>query len=317
MRGLFIGIDTSCYTTSAACVDEKGIVLDRRTVLFVKQGERGLRQSEGVFQHVRNLGSLLPELLREIPKGEIAAVGVSARPRPEADSYMPVFLTGKTAAATLAAALGVPLYECSHQQGHIRAALMGNEALMGKPFLAMHVSGGTTEVLHAGENGAVDLLGGTLDLHAGQFVDRVGVAMGLGFPSGKELEALAAAFTGTPSYRLPAATKGMDCSFSGVESEAQRRLAAGAERNELACAVYDCLARTFSSMLEEAGNRTGCREALVAGGVASSALLRARMQKRMEKRGGIRLFFGESALSCDNAVGVALLARDAFGETRP
>ncbi|HOS19265.1 MAG TPA: hypothetical protein PK438_08240, partial [Clostridia bacterium] len=101
MRRLFIGIDTSCYTTSAACVDGKGIVLDRRTVLFVERGQRGLRQSEGLFQHVRNLGTLVPELLRDLPEGEITAVGVSARPRPEADSYMPVFLAGKTAAATL------------------------------------------------------------------------------------------------------------------------------------------------------------------------------------------------------------------------
>lgn len=317
MRGLFIGIDTSCYTTSAACVDEKGIVLDRRTVLFVKQGERGLRQSEGVFQHVRNLGSLLPELLRELPKGEIAALGVSTQPRSEADSYMPVFLAGHTAAATLAAALDIPLYECSHQQGHIRAALMGNESLMGTSFLAMHVSGGTTEVLRVIENGMINLLGGTLDLHAGQFVDRVGVAMGLGFPSGKALEQLAASFTGTPSYQLPAAEKGIDCSFSGVESEAQRRLASGAEHNELASAVYDCLARTFSSMLEEAGTRTGCREALIVGGVASSALLRTRMNQRMEKHGRMRLLFGESALSSDNAVGVALLARDAFGAKHP
>ena len=76
MRRLFIGIDTSCYTTSAACVDEKGIVLDRRTVLFVERGERGLRQSEGLFQHVRNLGSLVPELMRDLPQGEIAKVAV-------------------------------------------------------------------------------------------------------------------------------------------------------------------------------------------------------------------------------------------------
>ena len=61
--GLFLGIDTSCYTTSVACVDEKGIVYEKRTVLSVKLGQRGLRQSEGLFQHVRNLESLLPGML--------------------------------------------------------------------------------------------------------------------------------------------------------------------------------------------------------------------------------------------------------------
>jgi len=310
LRRLFIGIDTSCYTTSAACVDGKGIVLDRRTVLFVERGQRGLRQSEGLFQHVRNLGTLVPELLRDLPEGEITAVGVSARPRPEADSYMPVFLAGKTAAATLAAARKVPLYEFSHQEGHIRAALLGNEALMSRRFLSMHLSGGTTETLFVGEDGSIALLGGTSDLHAGQFVDRVGVAMGLDFPCGKALEKLASAFDAKPAYKLPSAVDGCGCSFSGVESEAQRRLISGADKPELAYAVYDSLARAFSAMLANAAKRTGCFEALLAGGVASSPLLRKLMLTRMGKKGDIRLYFGESALSSDNAVGAALLARD-------
>lgn len=313
MHRLFIGLDTSCYTTSAACVDEKGIVLDRRTVLFVEHGERGLRQSEGLFQHVRNIGSLLPELLHDLPEGEITAVGVSVRPRPEADSYMPVFLAGKTAAATLAAACKVPLFEFSHQEGHIRAALLGNEALMGRRFLSMHLSGGTTETLLVGEDGAITLLGGTGDLHAGQFVDRVGVALGLDFPCGRALEKLAATFDAKPAYKLPSVVEGCDCSFSGVESEAQRRLAAGTDIPELAYAVYDCMARTFSKMLECAAKRTGCFDALLAGGVASSPLLRRLMLASMGKKGDIRLFFGESALSSDNAVGAALLARDKAG----
>lgn len=313
MGRLFVGIDTSCYTTSAACVDEKGIVCDKRTVLFVERGERGLRQSEGVFQHVRNLGVLLPELIGSLPAGEIAAVGVSVRPRPEGDSYMPVFLAGKTCAATLAAAIRAPLYEFSHQEGHVRAALLHNEELMRGRFLSMHVSGGTTEMLLVDEGLSISLLGGTSDLHAGQFVDRLGVAMGLPFPCGKELEALAAAFDGTPSYKLPSSVSGCGCSFSGVESEAQRRLSAGAERRELAYAIYDCMARTFTAMLANAAAKTGCEKALVAGGVASSALLRKLMRERMEKRGGTRLYFGESALSSDNAVGIALLARESFG----
>lgn len=313
MRSLFIGIDTSCYMTSAACVDQEGIVLDRRTMLLVEHGERGLRQSDGVFQHVRNLGSLLPDFLEALPEGKIAAVGVSARPRPDRDSYMPVFLAGRTCAATLASALGVPLYEFSHQEGHIRAALVGNERLFGKRFLSMHLSGGTTEVLRVDEAMNITLLGGTTDLHAGQFVDRVGVSMGLAFPCGKQLEKLAAAFEGVPSYRLPSSVRGCDCSFSGVESEAQRKLAGGADHNELAFALYDCLARTFCPVLECAARNTGYNTALIAGGVASSLLLRRLMHERMEKRGSVRLVFGDSALSSDNAAGIAYLAMDASG----
>ena len=141
----YIGVDTSCYTTSVACVDETGIVSDLRKVLSVKQGERGLRQSDGLFQHIRNLETLMPQLLHSIPARGVRAVCVSVRPRPDESSYMPVFLAGKMCAAAVAAALDVPLFTASHQEGHLRAALHGNEELIGQPFLGMHISGGTTD----------------------------------------------------------------------------------------------------------------------------------------------------------------------------
>ncbi len=311
MEGLFIGLDTSCYTTSFSCVDEKGIVLDNRTVLSVAEGERGLRQSDGVFQHVRNLGAMIPQAFSALDRERIRAVGVSARPRLCEDSYMPVFLAGKTAAAALSSALGVPLYEFSHQQGHIRAALLGNEQLMGKRMLSMHISGGTTEILDVDEKFGIRLIGGSEDLHAGQFVDRLGVAMGMRFPCGREMEKLAWAYDGARELKLPSSVRGCSCSFSGVESAAQRLLGAKDTSHEaIAYAVYDCMARTFTAMLCNASLETDCHVALIAGGVASSALLRKLMAGRMSKKGGPKLFFGESALSSDNAVGTALLTRD-------
>ena len=97
MNEQYIGTDTSCYTTSAACAENGSIVSDRRTMLRVASGERGLRQSDGVFQHVRNLGEIMPALMADADRAKIKAVAVSTRPRPEQDSYMPVFLAGKTA----------------------------------------------------------------------------------------------------------------------------------------------------------------------------------------------------------------------------
>lgn len=86
---------------------------------------------------------------------------------------MPVFSAGEMAAQSVAAALGVPLMRTSHQQGHLRAALVDSGLALGQPFLAMHLSGGTTEVLRCARDlGQVLLLGGTSDLHAGQLVDR-------------------------------------------------------------------------------------------------------------------------------------------------
>ena len=306
--GLYLGIDTSCYTTSVACVDEKGIVYEKRTVLSVKLGQRGLRQSEGLFQHVRNLESLLPAMVASLDRSKIRGIGVSSRPRPEADSYMPVFLAGRMAAVSLGAGMGLEPYHTSHQQGHVRAALQGNEELLKHlPILGMHISGGTTEIFTVGEGLSIRLLGGTEDLHAGQLEDRLGVAMGLPFPAGPCLEEAARA-AGATNIKLPASVRGLRCSFSGVETAA-RSLLGKAQIGELALAVYDCLARTFAKLMVQAGDKTGLNRVLLAGGVASSGLLREMLQERLEKS-NMYLYFGDPALSTDNAVGVALLTRD-------
>ena len=310
MNAQYIGIDTSCYTTSAACVENGSIVSDKRTMLRVASGERGLRQSDGVFQHVRNLAKIMPNLLSDSDRASIKAVAVSTRPRPEQDSYMPVFLAGKTAAITLANALDVRLIELSHQQGHIRAALYGNESLIGKRFLGMHISGGTTEIFVVSENLGITLIGGCGDLHAGQLVDRVGVSLGMDFPSGKYMEALASGLNEEPTVRLPIWVRGTKCSFSGTESAAQRLIEQHADSAHIAYAVYDAMARTFHKLIVNAADETGLDCVLIAGGVASSGLLRHLLTERMAKRGHVDIRFGEGKLSSDNAVGIALLCED-------
>lgn len=306
---LSIGIDTSCYTTSVACTDGKSIVFSKGTMLSVAFGDRGLRQSEGLFQHVKQLSPLLCELLSSIDKTEIACVAVSASPTSKPDSYMPVFLAGLKQAETMAAALDVPLIRADHQSGHIRAALFGNEALLKqKRFLAVHISGGTTDLLlvepHQSEAYGIETIGCSTDLHAGQFVDRVGVALTLPFPAGKHLEALANGAVNR-DVKLASAVKGLNCSFSGAESAAQRLLHTVPDE-ELAYGVYDCLARTLSKMFDNAAKAYGDLPILVCGGVASSGLLRSLLRNRYSGR----LYFGRPELSKDNAVGVALLGAD-------
>ena len=207
-----MGLDTSCYTTSLALAHEGRLILQKRRLLKVEKGERGLQQSAGVFQHVKNLPDLMEMLCEEARRVEIEAVCASDRPRPHEQSYMPVFLAGVGLARSLAAARGVPLYLTSHQQGHVRAAMVDAGLPEGEPFLAVHLSGGTTELLKV-EGLNIDLLGGSRDLHAGQFVDRAGVRMGLGFPAGPELERLAR--KGKAQSVLPSWVRGMDCSFPG------------------------------------------------------------------------------------------------------
>ena len=137
-----LGLDTSNYTTSAAFFDgwNGG---NAGKLLEVKPGERGLRQSEALFQHVKALPGRMEEL-RSQGLGEASAVAASTRPRAVEGSYMPCFLAGESLGRSLAAALKVPFYEVSHQQGHLAAAAWsaGRMDLLDSPFLAWHLSGG-------------------------------------------------------------------------------------------------------------------------------------------------------------------------------
>ncbi len=305
-----LGLDTSCYTTSLAAVDEAGrIILDERAPLVVAPGERGLRQSEALFQHLRQAGPLL-EAWRAPAGGdaEVLAVGASTRPRPADGSYLPVFLAGATLGQALAAGAGVPFFAVSHQEGHLRAALHRSAASPAS-FLAIHLSGGTTEVLRAVRTTAgfaLTLLGGTEDLHAGQFIDRLGVAMGLPFPAGPAFERLAAA--GRPeALRLPVAVRGMQLSFSGPLSAAERALRDGADRADLAAAALICLSESVARLLQAALAATGLKAVVLGGGVSANRQLREALTKAFP---GIGLIFAAPRLATDNAVGVALLAMD-------
>jgi N6-L-threonylcarbamoyladenine synthase len=175
-------------------------------------------------------------------------------------------------------------------------------------FFAVHISGGTTDLLlvepHRDAPYRIEPVGCSTDLHAGQFVDRVGVALSLPFPAGKHLEALALQAE-QKDVRLPSAVKGMNCSFSGAESAAQRLLHTVPDA-ELAYGVYDCLARMLSKMFTNAVQTFGELPFLVCGGVASSQLLRTLLRKRFSGQ----LYFGRPELSRDNAVGVALIGAD-------
>ena len=310
--GTALGFDTSCYTTSVALARDGQIIASRRRLLTVEQGGRGLMQSEGVFQHETRLPGLVEELMREAGVVRLDAVGASVRPRPVDGSYMPVFTVGEGYGRSIAAVLGVPFLATSHQEGHIRAAMVDTGLAYGEEILAVHLSGGTTEALHVKE-GEISLIGGSNDLHAGQFVDRVGVRLGLGFPAGPALEQMA--MKGHAEARLPVWVRGCECSFSGSESAAQRRIDAGEiSPEDMAAEVFSCIARSLAKVLATASEQTGVRKVLLAGGVASSAYLRQLLPERLKKmKVRMKLHWGRPELSGDNACGVALIASETEG----
>jgi len=312
-RKCYVGFDTSNYTTSiAVCTEEGEIALNLRQLLPVKEGACGLRQSDAVFAHIKNLPDLcdaLRQFLRE-NEMEIAAVGVSRSPRTAADSYMPCFLSGIAVAHAFAAAADAPVWEFSHQDGHIMAAAYSSgeqERLLSAPFYAWHISGGTTEALLVEPHDAgfsVQCVGGSRDLHAGQVIDRVGVMLGLSFPCGVALEKLAADYAGKPT-RAVISVQGGYCNLSGLENLARKLYEDHGNTQECAAFVFDFLCRTILRMCENLGAEHGARPFLFAGGVMSNRLMRGTLASALDAS------FADPQFSADNAAGIALLCRRA------
>lgn len=313
MNNCFVGIDTSNYTTSAAVVSEDGAVLDNLKIpLPVKLGERGIRQSDAVFEHTRNLPQLMSKLRLALDGKNVLAVGVSSKPRDAVDSYMPCFLSGVAAASSFAASLcsDVPIYEFSHQSGHIMAAVYssGNFELLENEFIAFHVSGGTTEALlvHPDSSGfSVEIVGETADLNAGQAIDRAGVMMGMKFPCGPEIEraALEAALKGTKIPPVSISVHDGICNLSGLENKAAKLYAETGDTGAVSAFVLDFVGKTLEKMTSDIISRVGEIPVLYAGGVMSNSIIKRRLGKRNNT------FFAEPQFSADNASGTALLCR--------
>ena len=309
---VILGVDTSCYTTSLAALDPDGIlVADFRIPLVVKPGGRGLSQSEMVFQHVRNLPLLMTQLRQSIGnEARISAVGTTVRPRSVEGSYMPVFLAGRGLALCLGEALSCSVFKLSHQENHVLAGLWSAGGISDPEFLAAHVSGGTTEILRATsteEAIELELLGGSVDLHAGQFIDRVGVALGLPFPAGSHLERLAASYAADPPM-TPISVEGTRISFSGPETHVMRWLGKQPEAAAVASSVQYCIAGSLIRALRCAAEQTGLNKVLLVGGVAANSFIRSRIADTLLKQCDISVVWPESRFSGDNAVGAACWA---------
>ena len=298
-----IGFDTSNYTTSIAFFDGVGGENCSR-LLPVKQGELGLRQSDAVFHHTKSLPELSGRLFSHVQASEITAVGVSTRPRAVEGSYMPCFMVGYSHAKLLSDALHVPLFEVSHQQGHVAASLWsaGRLDLMDQPHLAWHLSGGTTELLLVepeGKNVRCTRIGGTTDISAGQLIDRTGVMLGLPFPAGKHLDALSQEAVGREVFKVKCPE--MEFSLSGVQNKVQQFHEKSENAAETAGYALRCVSFAVCKATENALKAYPGLEVVFSGGVASNSMLRSLTEP-------LHPVFAQPQYSTDNAMGVAVLA---------
>ncbi len=300
----FLGIDTSNYTTSVAQFKD-GRVKQSRKLLPVAKGSLGLRQSDAVFHHVQGL----PEVFKNITQGESfvpQAIGVSAFPRAQEGSYMPCFTVGTSVADILGNLFGIPVYKFSHQAGHIAAGLYSVDRieLLKKPFIAFHVSGGTTEavLVHPNRDKVIDceIIAKTLDLKAGQLIDRIGVMLGTSFPAGKELEALANICS--DKIKVKPCLKGLDACFSGVQNICESMQNANEEKSKIARTCIEYISQTLEGMYTALIKKYGEIPTLFVGGVMSNSIIRESFEKKFN------VIFAKPEYSGDNAVGISVLS---------
>ncbi len=305
-----LGIDTSNYKTSVAVIDAEGnIVCDHRQLLRVKQGERGLRQSDALFQHVKNLPELIKKCFSEVDPARIKAVACSDKPRPVEGSYMPVFNAGIGMAESIAASLKVPCFMFSHQEGHIEAIRYGTDLAEEPRLLCYHLSGGTCELLQT-ENGIINIIGGSKDISFGQVIDRVGVRLGMAFPAGEFMDKAALEASSSSKDLKKIAADGLYFNLSGIETQAGRKaeqiIEEGSDYGPLVREIMDKLANLLIRVTEAAVESSGINNVVFTGGVASSKYI-SNILNRHFSGSDINIEFGDQRLSQDNAVGIALL----------
>ncbi len=299
----YLGIDTSNYASSAAYLEGDNLISEKE--LITLESGIGLRQSDCVFIHSKNLNKVIERLFANCDC-RISGIGYSKTPRDNANSYMPAFVVGTNVALSIGAVLKVPTYFFSHQAGHIAAAIYGSGGfeLLDKEFLAVHLSGGTTDLLRVSpceENiFCIERIGGTLDLMAGQAVDRVAAMLSLPFPGGVQLSMLAA--KSDERFKIKPFVKGNNISLSGVENKCSDMKRDGARDADIAKFCIDYINISIKEMLISA-TREYNLPVLATGGVLANETIKTMVETDFNG------YVAPPKFSGDSAIGPAFLCR--------
>ncbi len=297
-----LSFDTSNYTTSACLFDtDKGVVWENRIMLKVPNGECGVRQNDAVFLHTKNLYTLFDEF----PCDDIDFVVASKCPSEGENSYMPCFTVGVSFGKVVSKILSVPFDSYSHQKNHICAALYSSNKtdLLATPFIAYHISGGTTDVCLCDPepNGfLVKKIGGTADISCGQLIDRTGVNIGLEFPCGKEIEKLADAKN--ISGRIKFKNNNGYYNFSGFQNKTEKMFATNASKEEVSTFCLDVVYSFVLNSVSYFRSLYGNLPVIMSGGVMSNRIVSGMTSDRIDN-----IFFSDPRYSVDNSLGLAVM----------
>jgi len=303
-----LGIETSCDETGVAIYDtEQGLLahqLYSQVALHADYG--GVVPELASRDHVRKT---LPLITATLAAAGLQATDIDGVAYTAGPGLVGALLVGACIGRTLAFGWDVPAIAVHHMEGHLLAPMLEPEP-PAFPFVALLVSGGHTQLVQVDGIGAYKLLGESVDDAAGEAFDKTAKLMGLDYPGGPRLAALAAQGQ-VNKYKFPRPMTdrpGLDFSFSGLKTFAANTIAAAADdqqtRADIARAFEDAVVDTLVIKCRRALEQTGLRRLVVAGGVSANKSLRAQLHQLLEKRGGAA-YFPRAEFCTDNGAMIA------------
>lgn len=309
-----LAIESSCDDTSAAVLRDGCLLSNVTASQKVHEAYGGVVPELASRAHQQNIVPVVDQALRQagVGKDEISAVAVTLGP-----GLMGSLLVGVSFAKGLATALGVPLIEANHLQGHILAHFIrtpdDTHAVPPYPFLCLLVSGGNSQIVKMNAYNQMEIIGQTIDDAAGEAMDKCSKVMGLGYPGGPVIDRLAR--QGNPhayTFSKPHIA-GLDYSFSGLKTSflyfLRDRLKTEPDfidrhKEDLAASLEATIVDILMKKLDLAVRQTGIRHVALAGGVSANTALRQAFQDRAENKGW-HIYVPRFSYTTDNAAMIA------------
>ncbi|HYL88800.1 MAG TPA: tRNA (adenosine(37)-N6)-threonylcarbamoyltransferase complex transferase subunit TsaD [Burkholderiales bacterium] len=305
---LVLGIETSCDETGVALYDaDKGGLLAHAVHSQVAMHEAygGVVPELASRDHIQRLVPLTRRILDQAGRklSDLGAIGYTEGP-----GLAGALLVGASFAHGLGESLGIPVLGIHHLEGHLLSPLL-SERRPDFPFVALLVSGGHTQLMQVDGVGRYRLLGETQDDAAGEAFDKTAKLLGLGYPGGPALSALAE--SGKPGrYQLPRpmlSSGDLDFSFSGLKTAALMLVKQKGEPADIARAFVDAVVEVLAAKSMRALESTGARRLVVAGGVGANKQLRAALDAEARER-YFDVYYPEPELCTDNGAMIAFAA---------
>ena len=310
-----LAIESSCDDTSAAVLRDGYLLSNVTAGQAVHEAYGGVVPELASRAHQQNIVPVVDQALKQagVTKEELSAVAVTLGP-----GLMGSLLVGVSFAKGLASALGIPLIEANHLQGHILAHFIqtpeDQHELPPYPFLCLLVSGGNSQIVKVKAYNDLEILGQTIDDAAGEAMDKCSKVMGFGYPGGPIIDKLAR--QGNPqAYQFSKPhIAGLDYSFSGLKTSflyfLRDRLQEEPDfiaqhKEDLAASLERTIVEILMKKLDMAVKQTGIRHVALSGGVSANTALREAFRQRAEKKGW-HIYIPRFAYTTDNAAMIAI-----------